>query len=732
MRKTITCCGLILSLGLLRTGSSYGQITFDKAVKEVAVRIVPSEAKPGQTVTIELRMEVNPGYHTYPTVQPDPEWKTQVNRFKLPKPNPQGLIFVGKPIDPPEVKTKVYALENRQAVQHQYTGSPTWKIHAVVSPDAKPGKLEQKLDGFARLLVCDDMACAPPRTISPTVTLTILDGPAMAVEDAWKAEVEQALGRSLGNGSAVPNPNPTQVGKTPLPPCDPPTASTGETEKNVGLKFLPGANITEDLEAVRKQLPKPTSTNAGLVTFLLTAAFWGLVTLLTPCVFPMIPITVSYFLKQGEKKHHSPLMMSLIYTGTIITVLSVSAIALLSTFRSLSVDPWMNVALGLLFVFFALSLFGMYDIQMPQWLQQYTSTKATQGGILGTIFMAISFTIVSFTCVAPFLGGFSGMAASGNFSQLELALGGLVFATTFAAPFFLLSLFPSMLKQLPKSGSWMDTIKVVMGFLELAAALKFFRNAELRWQIPPAIFSYDLVLGLWIAMLCVCALYLLGMFRMPHDEPHEHIGVLRMNFGILALGIALYLLPALFATNSIGERQRPRGTLYAWVDAFLLPEPSAADTSVNAQGELIWSSDLRRAIEDARKKQQLVFLDFTGVTCTNCKLNEKNVFVKEKIKNLMKPYHLVQLYTDTVPESFYELPPDDAQRDQDAAAILAFQKAAFGNEQLPLYVILEPLPNHTIRVLGIYDEGKINNEDAFIRFLKKPFEQGGRSGSATP
>src|SRR5207302_7250116 len=177
------------------------------------------------------------------------------------------------------------------------------------------------------------------------------------------------------------------------------------------------------------------------------------------------------------------------------------------------------------------------------------------------------------TRVAPFLGRFAGMAASGNFSTCPLVLGGLAFATAFAFPFFLLSLFPRLLKALPRSGGWLDSVKVVMGFLELAAALKFLRTAELGWLSPTTYFTYDLVLGGWVAILFATGLYLLNAYRLPHDEEKPNIGVPRLIFALVFLGFAVYLTPALLKDSS-GKSQRPSGVVYAWVDAFLLPDAS--------------------------------------------------------------------------------------------------------------------------------------------------------------
>ncbi len=476
-------------------------------------------------------------------------------------------------------------------------------------------------------------------------------------------------------------------------------------------------DLKADYDAISQSLiPLDAPVDGGFIAFVLTGMAFGLVTLLTPCVFPMIPITVSFFLKQGEKKAASPLALASVYALTIVTVLGIAAVTLLSQFRYLAVNPWMNVALGSLFVVFALSLFGMFDLVLPGFLVRATSSQEGRGGFIGTIFMALSFSIVSFTCVAPFMGGFAGISASGQVPQIQIYAGALAFAGTFAAPFFLLALFPSMLKKLPKSGSWMTTIKAFMGFLELAAALKFFRTAELRWTSPPVFFTYDFVLALWVGLLIAAGLYLLAMYRLPHDYPQEHIGVLRLMFALSAFGLAAYLFPGLLPSGP-KDRHRPTGVIFAWVDSFLLPEVSAGSS-----GEAGVSSDLRKTLEEARRTKKLVFVDFTGVTCTNCRLNEKAVFPQPAVAELMKKYLTVQMYTDTIPTQLYETPPNEDKRDADAIINLEFQKKNFKDERLPLYAILKPEDNGKIRIIGVYEESKINDVTAFTEFLKKPLE----------
>jgi thiol:disulfide interchange protein DsbD len=264
-----------------------------------------------------------------------------------------------------------------------------------------------------------------------------------------------------------------------------------------------------------------------------------------------------------------------------------------------------------------------------------------------------------------------------------------------------------------------------MGFLELGAAFAFFRTAEVVRSSGASIFTYDMVLCAYVVISILCGLYLLGVYRLPHDTPNEHLGVPRLLFSMAFLGLGLYLMPALFKTTG-GESQRPSGVVFAWFDAFLLPD--------HPKG-LEWEGNLNRAVAEARQqgretgKRQLIFLDFTGKTCKNCKYNEGNIFTRADVRDLLAKYRRVQLYTDSVPEDLYAaaeratLNANPERPEDDAAANLWFQDKAFdGNIQLPLYVILEP-QGDKVKVLGIYDEGKINDVTAFNDFLRRPLQE---------
>jgi len=432
------------------------------------------------------------------------------------------------------------------------------------------------------------------------------------------------------------------------------------------------------------------SAPEGFFAFLLLGVAWGAISLVTPCVFPMIPVTVSFFLKQDNSRH-GPFFLAVVYCSTIITVLSLAAFAFLSVFAWLSTNTIFNIIMGFLFIYFSLSLLGMYDIELPTFLTNFTSSREGRGGVSGTVFMALTFTMLSFACVAPFLGGFGGVGSQGDMPWWQRLLGGVAFSATFASPFFLLALFPSYLKSLPKSGGWLNTVKVTMGFLELAAAIKFFRLAEIKfWDAQ--FFTYDLSMALTVAILFSCAAYLFGLFKLPLDTPEESLGVPRAAFAILVVAVALHLLPSLWATPGNGGRlvrNRPQGVIFSWVDAFLLPDEQPAAESEGPG----FGGDLALALQESKKDGKPVFLDFTGVTCSNCKWNEANIFPRPEIRKLFEKYHLVQLYTDRVPHRFFPaqaIAEDPGLDSKTGDANLEFHRVAFGTIQLPQYLILKP------------------------------------------
>jgi thiol:disulfide interchange protein len=670
------------------------------------------KARRGQVVRVELNGTLKEGWNTYPITQRTSEQpESQLTTWDVGK--VPGIIPLW-PLRESTPKTAKIAGNSFFELIKTFT----WSQDFLVAEDAPTGNIEVPFH-LKKIQICKT-SCYWYNNQTVPVNIEVSDEPPLAKS----ADIQDRLKVTRPEITVVPVGTARGNGATAAPG----TVKDGHSSIiSEGLISDSPEKHKEKMEALGDQINKSGAKGPGssdLFGFLLAGIFWGAISLITPCVFPMIPITVSFFLKQSEKEHHRPIAMASVYSLTIVIVLTLAAAFLLTIFRKLSINPVMNYFIGGLFIFFALSLFGMYEIELPRGLAQFTSAREGKGGVVGTIFMALTFTIVSFACVAPFLGGFSGTAAAARPLWHNL-LGGLAFSVTFASPFFFLALFPALLRKLPKSGSWLNSVKVVMGFLELAAAFKFFRTAELIHTAGlPSVFTFDFVLGLWIAMSVLCGLYLIGVFRLPHDTPEEHITVPRLLFSAAFLGLALYLAPALFKVNAAGQPQRPGGSVYAWIDSFLLPE------SLGGASEAIHTANLDYAVGQARAEYERtgepkrIFIDFTGVSCTNCRMNEKSVFSKTQINALFEPYIFVKLYTDTVPPQYYakELQAEAAKRSRNDAenVNLAFQKKYFDNEQLPLYVVLEPQLNGRIRIVGVYDEGRINNEVLFAEFLKHP------------
>jgi thiol:disulfide interchange protein DsbD len=637
------------------------------------------DVKPGQAFRLTITGTPKQGFHTYPlTRRSTQQQEEQLSTLTYDKSD----IFVPLwPIleSPPQAVNEGSEL----GILLEHAKPFTWTQDIYVRPEAKPQTAHLKFK--VRLQVCDEKSCLWGDHLF-NVPLAVVSGPAEPINPELKTRLET---------------------------------------KDPGIEVV-------SVSAEEVESPKGSSGTSGLLAFILQGMFWGAISLVTPCVFPMIPITVSFFLKQSEKEHNRPILMAAVYCGTIVTVLTISAVALLSVFQEVSTHPITNFFMGGLFIFFALSLFGMYDIELPSGLAAFTSKREGQGGLIGTMFMALTFTIISFACVAPFLGGFGGTAAGGGstLSWTHRIFGGLAFSATFASPFFVLALFPSLMRKMPRAGTWMNSVKVVMGFLELAAALKFIRAGELVALPEATYFTFDTVMALYVAIAVMAGLYLLNVYRLPHDTPVDNLGVMRMLMGLSFLGLGIYLAPSLMKSYDKKEdrwySQRSTGVVYAWVESFLLPD---------SQGELPWQRSLEKGLAEARQKGRLVFVDFTGETCTNCSYNENSVFTKPTVKELLLKYTLVQLYTDKVKQKLYteeelqEFGTSVARQKEEAAANRKFQGERFNDTRLPLYVILQPLGDGKFREVARYDEGKINDPAAFVRFLRNPLQ--GRSAAAT-
>jgi thiol:disulfide interchange protein DsbD len=625
----------------------------DSAVRvDFKATLNPAKAAPGQTVKLIITGMPRKGYHTYPvTVRANTDFQlpSQLSKIKLqPEPGLQLLWPVEESPRPewhkdPNVKDTFYLVYEKEF---------SWSQDLLILPDANPG--ERTVRVTIDFNGCDEKNCKQlSRTLEMPLTVTAA-------------------------GARPLSPELQQRAKAPMP------------EIKVLTKPLIG-----------------TTGSVDIITLLLTSMGAAIAMLFTPCVFPMIPITVSFFLKQSEKKHHNAPLTAAIYSVTIIIVLALAVLLLGKLIVDWANSAWLNLALAAVLLVFAFSLFGMYDIELPSFLSRWTSAGEGRGGYLGAVFMALTFTITSFTCTGPFLGPLLIMAKEAQLDLFKLILASVAYAATFAAPFFVLALFPGLLKRLPKSGGWLNAVKVVMGFLELAAALKFLANVDITLNPGnPWFFTYDSVLVAWIGLSVICGIYLLGVIRLPHDTPQEHIGVPRLVLATLFIGLGIYMTPALW-------RETPSGIIGQGVVAFL-----PLDTKPKKDDPHL---DFQAAWNEAKEKNKLIFIDFTGVNCTNCRANE-DIFKRPSFRDKLENYVVVRLYNDTVPD------PDQSREKnyQQAQVNRALQENTFGDVSTPLYIILRPDGDVAIKdgkiqgtELASY-AGYIHDRPAFLEMLQNP------------
>lgn len=409
----------------------------------------------------------------------------------------------------------------------------------------------------------------------------------------------------------------------------------------------------------------------------------GLIALLTPCVWPMIPLTVSFFLKKNSSKAKS-VREAMIYGGAIIVIYLLLGLAVTLIFdagklNELSTNALFNLLFFGLLVVFAVSFFGAFDITLPsRWSNSVDSRAERTTGLISIFFMAFTLALVSFSCTGPIIGTLLVEAASiGDIGGPAIGMG--AFALALAIPFTLFAIFPSWLKDLPRSGGWLNSVKVVLGFLELALSLKFLSVADLAygWHI----LDREVFLALWIVIFALLGMYLMGKIRFSHDAPADHVGVGRFFMSLVSLSFAVYLLPGLW------------GAPLKAVSAFV-PPLSTQDFSLYESGSAHAFDDYDEGMRYAAAEHKPVLIDFSGYGCVNCRKMEGAVFDTEKIRSLISEnYVMITLMVDD--KRALEIP----FKVQENGKILDIntigdkwsflQRYKFGANTQPYYVILD-------------------------------------------
>lgn len=659
----------------------------------LSINVAPSSIPAGGKGTAKVTANIGGGWYMYSITQggggPTP------TRVSL-----DGGPFKAGGVSGPKPKVKFD--ENFQMNTESYSGSATFNVPFTVAADIAEGS--QNLTVAVRFQVCNDSVCLPPKTLKVSAPVMITAAKTALTPDAKNS----------------PSPTPT-VSPTPSPSTTPTPANTNSNANlvsNTNANVNPNTNISANTESdtntgltssdpitTTNDVPSPTNFDNGSVTqdtplgsFLWAAMLAGLISLLTPCVFPMIPITVSYFTKHAEGSQAKAVTNAFVFTLGIVATFTVLGFLLAILFGATGIqlfaaNPYVNLFIGGLFIVFALSLFGAYELGMPSSVMTKLDAFARgkeSSQYVGLLLMGLVFSLTSFTCTTPFVGSILVFSTQG--SWLYPILGMLVFSSVFAFPFFLLAIAPQMLAQLPKSGGWLNSVKVVMGFLEIAAAMKFISNVDLVWGW--GFFTREVVIASWIAVCLFITIYLLGIFQLSHDTKPERLGAVRVLIALLFLSFGFYLFTGLFGKNLVG------------VEAFLPPKTessstvSAAGNTASANGELDWiTNNYDKAIEQAKKENKAIFIDFTGYTCTNCRWMEANIFPQPKVREELAKFTRAKLYTDGEGE-----PYESFQK---------MQEERFKTVALPLYAIVTPEGNTLATFPGL-----TRDADQFVKFLK--------------
>jgi len=485
-------------------------------------------------------------------------------------------------------------------------------------------------------------------------------------------------------------------------------------------------------DSIPKEIEKPKKEEqkSGILWIFFVGFLGGLLALLTPCVFPMIPMTVSFFLR-GKKNKKKGITDALFYGISIMIVyvvlgLGITVIFGANALNSMSTNPVFNVIFFLLLLIFAISFFGVFELQMPaKWTNALDSKADKTSGYISIFFMAFTLVLVSFSCTGPIIGTLLVEAAISG-KTLSPVVGMTGFSLALAIPFTLFAVFPSWLKSMPKSGGWLNAIKVILAFLLLAFSLKFLSTADLvgQWHL----LTRPVFLSLWIVIFFLLGMYLLGKIRLSHDSEIAHLPVGRLFLAIAVFTFVVYMIPGMFGAplKFISSFLPPMTT-----QDFVLSEgngggapaeelPAGKSVSKGVHG-LIMFHDYKEGMAYAKEKGKPVFLDFTGLGCVNCKKMEADVWSDSKVLNILrKDYVIISLYIDdrtSLPESeqyVSTLGGNERKIKTIGNKWSDFQAQKFGVNSQPYYVLLDSEGKKLVDEAFSFN----TDVDAFVKFLE--------------
>lgn len=574
---------------------------------------------------IEVTGKIDRGWHLYSMKHPDGGIGIPASASFKPAANAKligGTREVGKRIDK---YSQIFEQDEKY-----YENQVKFVQKVKVSGD-KPVNVSYTIE----FQMCDAERCLPPDETSGTIKLT----PSAKVEET-KEEAKPADATEAKDTVAVNEitQDSVQEDSTAV------VVATQDTIKKVDDSLLADNEKKDN----------------GLLKIFSLGFLGGLAALLMPCIFPMIPLTVSMFTKQSKSKGEG-VGKAFIYGLSIIVIYV--ALGLLATvifgpsvLNEMSTNPWVNLTFFAIFIVFAISFFGAFELTLPSKWVNAADKGADKGGLIGIFFMAFTLALVSFSCTGPIIGSLLVQATQGG-NYYSLIVGMFGFSLALAIPFTLFAMFPGWLNSMPKSGGWLNTIKVSLGFIELAFALKFLSNADLVWQmnwLPREIF-----LAFWIAIFIFLGLYLLGKFRLELDSPVQTIGVPRMLFALVSISFAIYMIPGLWGgplkllsglTPPMTYSEAPRG-FHEGVGGGQATAKFDDPNMVAGPHGIPAFKDFDQAAAYATKVGKPMLLDFTGHACANCRKVEERVWSDERVKKILaEDVVLVSLYVDEAKE----------------------------------------------------------------------------------
>ncbi len=448
-----------------------------------------------------------------------------------------------------------------------------------------------------------------------------------------------------------------------------------------------------------------TVKEESLFGFFLLAFLSGLAALLTPCVFPMIPMTVSFFIKNAKSRKES-IKTGIIYGISIIGIYTLIG-TLVSVIFGAEIANWLsthwipNLFFFIIFVVFAASFLGMFEIVLPSSLVNKIDAKADKGGLIGVFFMAFTLVLVSFSCTGPIVGTIIVQSTQGNFILPIIRM--FSFSLAFALPFSFFAIFPQWLNTLPKSGGWLNSVKVVLGFVELALGLKFLSVADQTYHW--GLLDREIYLAIWIILAFLLGLYLIGKIRFSHDSELSYVGVPRFMLAVVAFTFSLYMVPGLFGANLPGlAGYLPPMSTHDFNLPGMIEKASNKDNApcgpakysdkLHLPHGLDGYFEYKQAIQCAREQKKPLFIDFTGHGCVNCRKMEEKVWAKPEILDRLKEdFIVVALYVDDrtpLEEKDWVVSKVDGKVKKTIGEVNAdFQICNFNNNAQPFYVILD-------------------------------------------